>query len=94
MSVDELIEAIGKHTGPLAAISLSASRMNYRTLAAHLQLFIDNQQNISGAWNGKDDAYSFRGQLYYEEDAHRADDLVKLAQPLLKELRELINDNA
>ena len=68
--------------------------MNYRTLAAHLQLFIDNQQNISGAWNGKDDAYSFQGEPVLRGRCARADDLVKLAQPLLKELRELINDNA
>jgi hypothetical protein len=66
--------------------------MNYRTLAAHLQLFIDRQQNISSAWNGKDDTYTFQGELYYEEDAMRAQELIELARPLLKELRELIND--
>ena len=59
--------------------------MSYRTLAAHLQLFIDNQTNISSAWNGDES-----GQA--EDDAHTADDLVKLAQPLLDELRELIAD--
>ncbi len=59
--------------------------MNYRTLAAHLQLVIDKQTNISSAWNGDEP-----GQA--EDDAHTADDLVKLAQPLLEELRELIAD--
>ncbi len=56
--------------------------MNYQTLAAHLQLFIDNQENIANRYNGQDD------RAYEESD--KARELVEMAQPLLDELKELI----
>lgn len=59
--------------------------MNTRTLAAHLQLFIDRKQNIASLWDGKTP-----GQA--EDAAHTASDLIELAQPLLDQLKALIAD--
>jgi hypothetical protein len=61
--------------------------MNYRTLAVHLQLFIDKQTNIAGLWDGDKPGKA-------EDDAHQANHLIELAQPLLDQLRELINNDA
>ena len=63
-------------------VGLTKISMNYRTLAAHLQLFIDNQKNIANRYNGEDD------RAYEESD--KARELVEMAQPLLDELKELI----
>src|SRR5882724_6201600 len=41
--------------GPPQLVGLTKISMNYRTLAAHLQLFIDNQKNIANRYNGEDD---------------------------------------
>jgi hypothetical protein len=57
--------------------------MNYRTPAAHLQLFIGKQSNIVGLWDGKEPSLA-------QDNAHTASDLIELAQPLFEKLQELI----
>jgi hypothetical protein len=48
--------------------------MNNRTLAAHLRLFIDKQENMAGLWDGDEPDQA-------EDNAHTASELIELAQP-------------
>jgi hypothetical protein len=59
--------------------------MDYRTLAAQLTKFIAEQEDIAGLWDGNKP-----GQV--EENALTASYLIRLAQPLLDTLKELVAD--
>jgi hypothetical protein len=59
--------------------------MDYRTLASHLTVFIQGQEEIAGLWNG-----DMPGAA--EDNAHTASEFIELAQPLLDQLKELIAD--
>lgn len=46
---------------------------------------------ISGSWNGKDDTFTCGGEIYHEEDAHIADEIVGKCRELMELLEYFKN---
>ena len=51
----------------------------------------NSMDEIASGWNGKDDKFIAGGVIYYEDDAHLADEIAGKCQDLIKSLEEFYN---